>query len=179
MRTISMLILLSGIILIIASSCNTHPQIKGEEAAAVALLKSKGFTIHSSLGEVSSYQLEKDMMTRPPYMNIWAVQDVAPEQYWGKKVTVYGYVVTNHPLEKIYASIYNDQPYETQVSVLYVDGQAVGGTSSPVSKNGAASLGGPYSIDGQTLEEITGMTYKDWLAAWEEKYGSYKPSGEH
>lgn len=31
-------------------------------------------------------------------------------------------------------------------------------------------MGGVYSIDGKTQEEITGLSYSEWLAQWTKKY---------
>lgn len=47
-------------------------------------------------------------------------------------------------------------------------GRVIGGYSVP---DIAGLLGAPYSLNGLTLEEVTGLSYQEWLRHWEMKYG--------
>jgi hypothetical protein len=67
--------------------------------------------------------------------------------------------VKNHPLEKIYN-------VNTNVYALVSDGQVIGGTSFP----DGDFVGGCYSLDGKTLEEVTGLSYQEWCSEWAKKY---------
>lgn len=142
-----------------------------EAEAALALLKEKGYRVQSAYGKAATYVLEPDLMTTEPYRSVWAVQEVKPEAYWGQTVAAHSFVVSDHPLEQTYASLFASRNYETVVTVLSVDGLAIGGVSSPVDKDGALMLGGTYSLDGRTLEEMTGGSYEEWLAEWQAVYG--------
>lgn len=39
-------------------------------------------------------------------------------------------------------------------------------------RGNAVLMGAPYSLEGQTLEEINKMSYKEWSEKWKIKYGS-------
>lgn len=45
------------------------------------------------------------------------------------------------------------------------DGEVIGGTSFPL-KEGELLMGSAYSLDGMTLEEVTGLTFKEWSDDW-------------
>jgi len=135
------------------------------------MLKERGYRVQAAYGKATSYMLEPGLLTTEPYRSVWAVQEVKPETYWGQTVTAHTFVVSDHPLEQTYASLFASRDYETVVTVLCVDGQAIGGVSSPVDKDGALMLGGTYSLDGKTLEEVTGGSYEEWLAKWQAVYG--------
>ena len=95
---------------------------------------------------------------------IWGVQKEEPDKYFGKEITVYGFTVKNHPLEKEYN-------IKTNVSIMLCEGKVIGGTSFPV-QGKALLMGAPYSFDGKTLEEVTGMSFKEWTENWKKKYGN-------
>ncbi|GBF73811.1 hypothetical protein PA598K_02132 [Paenibacillus sp. 598K] len=142
-----------------------------EAASALAMLTERGYRVQSAFGKAASYVLEPHLMTTEPYRSVWAVQEVKPEAYWGQTVAAHSFVVSDHPLEQTYASLFASRDYETVVTVLCVDGLAIGGVSSPVDKDGALMLGGTYSLDGKTLEEVTGGSYEEWLTKWQAMYG--------
>jgi hypothetical protein len=49
------------------------------------------------------------------------------------------------------------------------EGKVIGGYSFP---NIDGLAGSVYSLDGKTLEEVTGITFKEWSDNWKKKYGS-------
>ena len=173
MRHHYFIVIIIGLFIFVVSGCNNEldaPHTSDEEKA-IAYVKSKGYKIVSNLGELDTYTLNQEMIVRLPYMSSWSLQENEPDHYFGKTITTYAFVVTDHPLEKKYDSIPKENDYEIQVHIMLSEGRVIGGTSSPVSKDGAMLLGGGYSLDGKELEEITGMSYSEWLESWVKKYG--------
>lgn len=97
-----------------------------------------------------------------PKMQIWSIQSVAPDQYLGEYIEYYSYIVTNHKLEGL------GDLLGTQLYLMVLDETVIGGYSLP--NNSEVLYGGVYSEHGDTLEEITGITYEEWLKAWDTKY---------
>jgi len=137
--------------------------ITGYEKTAEDYVRSQGYNITARKGEIEKYTLEKSKlygaMETLPYKQMWGVQKVEPDKYFGKEITIYGFTVKNHPLEKIYN-------VKTNVYVLISDGQVIGGTSFP----DGDFVGGCYTLDGKTLEEVTGLSCTQWAEEWEKKY---------
>ena len=177
MRRNSIWILLIGIIMLAAPGCKNKGDgsLLGDEKTAEEFVKSSGYKIQSYLGEVGTYTLDREKIVRLPNMSIWSVQKTEPDLYFGKSITTYGFVVSDHPLDEKYVSILSGKDYEIQIHIMLTEGQVIGGTSIPVIKSEALMLGsGYYALDGEDLEEITGMSYPEWLDAWEKKYGEYQ-----
>lgn len=158
--------------LLIISSCSNKsvPSLIGDERKAADRIESKGYSIISTLGESEVYELSKEKLMQPPYMNIWSVQERKPEQYIGKSITSYSFVVSGHPLEHMYASADLSSEYEIHIHVLLSEGNVIGGYSYPVRQDGTLLMGGFYSIDGKTQEEMTGLSYNEWLVQWKKAY---------
>ena len=57
---------------------------------------------------------------------------------------------------------------ETLVWLNVCENEVVGGYSFP--NNSENLYGGVYSIDGLTLEEVTGMDFPTWQKEWQKKY---------
>ncbi|MFC4778950.1 hypothetical protein ACFO9Q_19320 [Paenibacillus sp. GCM10023252] len=78
-----------------------------------------------------------------------------------KEISIYGFTVSGHPLEKPYKA-------RTKVYIMISQGQVIGGYSFPDIErlNGAV-----YSLNGKTQEEVTGLSYEEWTDHWKEKYG--------
>lgn len=146
------------------------PDADYEQQQAVEYLESKGYDIITAKGSSGSYILERSTILEEPYSGIWAVQPVDPDHYFGKSITTYSYVVTNHPLEEIYSVAEHPDVYEIHVNVMLSEGEVIGGTSYPVPTDGSVMMGGFYSVDGQTLEEISGLLYTEWIDLWKNKY---------
>ncbi|UNK18590.1 hypothetical protein MNQ98_00570 [Paenibacillus sp. N3/727] len=67
---------------------------------------------------------------------------------------------SSHPLDKKYNT-------NTIVNIMMSDGEVIGGTSTPDVGGLDGSL---YSLDGRTLEEVTGISYGEWRTQWAQKY---------
>lgn len=98
-----------------------------------------------------------------PYQQAWGVQTVEPNKYFGKEITIYGFTVKNHPLETIY-----EESKGTNIYIMLSEGKVIGGYSYP----NADIDGAYYSMDGKTLEEVTGLNFQQWSKAWKMKYGN-------
>jgi hypothetical protein len=159
-----------GTILILALAIFTGC---GQEAVddikiAEQYARQQGYKITSRNANVQKYVLDKNKLfgssDSMPYQQTWGVQEVEPDKYFGKEISIYGFTVKSHPLEAMYNR-------ETNISVMMCEGKVIGGTSFPV-QGEELLMGWPYSLDGQTLEEVTGMSYQEWSEEWEKKYGS-------
>lgn len=125
-------------------------------------LEDKGYKIISSNGVVESYILGSDTLVGPNYGLIWGIQSVTVDDYIGKTIDTYGFIVKNHKLDTI------GDKNETLVWLLVCEGEIIGGYSLPNSSE--PLYGGVYSIDGETLEEVTGIDFQTWREEWEGKY---------
>lgn len=157
---------------LILSSCSNKSvlSLSGDERKAADFIESRGYSIISALGESEDYVLSKEKLIQPPYTNIWSVQEAEPEPYIGNSIASYSFVVSGHPLEHMYASEDDSSEYEIHIDVSLSDGEVIGGYSYPVRKDSALLMGGVYSIDGKTQEELTGLSYSEWLVQWKKKY---------
>ncbi|MDK8183479.1 DUF4830 domain-containing protein [Paenibacillus sp. UMB4589-SE434] len=155
-----------GLLFLVLSGCGKEGS--DDEKTAEQYLEQHGYQVTSRQGKVQKYVLEKNKLTGSTenilYQQSWGVQSVEPDKYFGKEITVYQFTVKNHPLEKIYN-------IKTTVNVMLCEGQVIGGTSMPAQGN-EAQMGAPYSLEGQTLEEVTKMSYKEWFEKWKMKYDS-------
>jgi hypothetical protein len=156
-----------GLVVLILTGCSK--QVTGDEKTAEEYVKAQGYKITSYKGQVDKYILDKDKIfgtsASTIYIQVWGAQKSEPDTYFGKEITVYEFIVSNHPLEKMYKS-------KTNVSIMLCEGKVIGGTSFPDGNGKTARVGAPYSLDGKTLEEITGITYKEWSENWKKKYSN-------
>lgn len=143
------------------------PPMSEDEKTAAAYVESHGYKIEGREGKVFTYILDKSRLNSEaasasgnlPYIQIWGLQENDPENYFGKEISTYAFTVSGHPLDKQYNT-------HTRVTIMMVDGEVVGGTSLP----DVDVKGGPYDLDGRTLEEITGLSYAEWSVEWARKY---------
>ncbi|MEG0480333.1 MAG: DUF4830 domain-containing protein [Clostridium sp.] len=158
------LITLTTLVFLILVSCSNG--LSGEEKVATEFIKSKDYKIVKSLGEPYRYTLTKDMLAGKTAsggaIQSWCVQSSKPEDYFNKEITTYSYEVTNHPMQK------NDSNAKNGVwlNIMMCEGKVIGGTSTP----NVDTVGGVFSLEGKTLEEVTGISYKEWQDKWREKY---------
>ncbi|WP_248064574.1 DUF4830 domain-containing protein [Paenibacillus silvae] len=166
MMRITKISVLIGLLFLVLSACGNGAS--DDEKNAEQYLKQYGYQITSRQGQVEKYILEKSKLSASteniPYQQSWGVQSVEPDKYFGKEITIYQFTVRNHPLEKKYNT-------QTTVNVFLCEGNVIGGASMPARGN-AVLMGAPYSLEGQTLEEINKMSYKEWSEKWKMKYGS-------
>lgn len=144
-----------------------NKNIVGDEKTAEEYVKSHGYEITKYKGEIDKYTLEKGMLygrtENIPYQQSWGVQKVEPEKYFGKQITIFGFTVKNHPLEKTHKDSKGANVY-----IMISEGNIIGGYSYPNDQ----SVGAYDSIDGKTLEEVNGLSYKQWCEDWKKKYGN-------
>nr|WP_278247447.1 DUF4830 domain-containing protein [Clostridium beijerinckii] len=138
----------------------------GDEKTAEDFVKSQGYTIIARKGEIQKYTLERSKLyggiNTLEYQQAWAVQTVEPDKYFVKEIVVYGYTVKKHPMQK------EDRNAKDGVNVyvMLCEGNIIGGYSYP----NADVVGAFSSLDGKTLEEVTGLSYKEWQDNWKIKY---------
>lgn len=161
-----LLFILLTLVIIIFNGCTT--KITGDEKTAEDLVKSKGYIITNRIGQIQKYILKKNKLYGGAesmlYQQTWGVQTVEPDNYFGKEITVYGFTVKNHPMQK------EDRNAKDGVNVYVMlsEGNIIGGYSYP----NADVVGSFNSIDGKTLEEVTGLSFQQWQDNWRKKYGS-------
>ena len=136
------------------------------EKVAEEFIKSKGYEIIEFKDKLAEYTLEKSKIVGGieaiPYQQIWGVQQLEPDIYFGKEIETYEFIVKNHPLEK------NDENVDNGVKlyIMISDNKVIGGYSYP----NADVTGSFSSLEGKTIEEVTGLTFQEWLEKWENKY---------
>ena len=97
-----LLVILFTLMTFVFSGCT--PQITVDEKISEDFVKSKGYTITARKGQIQKYVLGKNKLyggtETIPYEQSWGVQTVEPDNYFGKEITVYGFTVKNHPMQK-------------------------------------------------------------------------------
>lgn len=161
--------LLILIVLMLFSFVGCTQKATGDEKTAEEFVKAQGYFITARKGTVDKYILEKSKLYGGPgtipYQQIWSVQTEEPDQYFGKKIVTVGFTVKNHPLQKRDSTAKNG----VNVYIMLTDGKVIGGYSYP----DADVAGGFTSLDGKTMEEMTGLSYQQWYENWKKKYGDY------
>jgi len=125
-------------------------------------LNTNNYDIVKSNGITETYILQKNILTEQPHNIIWGVQNLNPQDYLGKTIDVSSYLVSNHKLDS-----YGDKG-QTHLWLLICEEEIIGGYSFP--NNTETLYGGIYSLDGMTLEEITGLDFQTWSEDWMNKY---------
>lgn len=146
---------------------------------AIKFLKQKKYKIVSHIGEGGHYKLTKRKLASSLSLN-WGALEVQPDPYIGKLIEEEYFIVRNHPLDD-WEYINGNWFYRilqkfgiakflgsTNVTVMIVEGKAIGGTSSPNVQE--PIMGNTYSLDGRTLEEIHSIDYPTWQEEWVKKY---------
>ncbi|ADL50796.1 hypothetical protein [Clostridium cellulovorans] len=138
----------------------------GDEKIAEDFVKAQGYDIITPKGEINKYVLEKSKLhggtETIPYQQSWGVQTVGPDSYFGKEIIIYGFIVKNHPLEKKDKNVQNG----VAVNIMLSDSKVIGGYSYP----NEDIVGAYSSLDGKTLEEVTGLSFQQWQDNWNKKY---------
>ncbi|AFC29456.1 hypothetical protein PM3016_2572 [Paenibacillus mucilaginosus 3016] len=75
-----------------------------------------------------------------PYRQAWEVQKVEPELYFGQEIRIVGFIVRDHPPERIYG-------LKTCVYLMINGGKVIGGHAFPA---GEGMAGAYYTLDGKT-----------------------------
>ena len=137
-----------GLLFLFVTGCSSNIATGGDEDTAVKYIKSQGYEIITQNGDIQKYTLEKSKLQTLQYQQIWGIQKTDADTYLGKEISTYCFTVEKHPLEKIYK-------VKTNVFIMLSDGKVVGGYSFANKK----LYGSVYSLDGKTLEEVTGLSY--------------------
>jgi len=135
--------------LVLVGCTQTQSKVEDTSKVIIDYLESKDYKIVSYEGKVLERTISEDDLSYTPYKNMWTLQEVNPADYIGEKLETYEVIVKNHILD----NAEDNKNKQTIVSVLVVDGEIIGGTSKP-DYDGAEKLGGFYSLEGKTLEEI-------------------------
>lgn len=113
--------------------------------AAGDYIKKQGYRISKVVGQVDRYKLEKSMFQNTTenivYKQVWSVQSVKPNDYFGKDVIVIGFNTRNHPLQKKDINAKDG----VRLNIMIVEGKVIGGYSLPI----IDTVGTCYSIDGE------------------------------
>lgn len=166
-KVLTMALTLTLVIVLIAGCSkegNNTEQVDSNMEIVSRYLEDKEYEIVTNNGKVVERVLKKEDLLYPPYQKQWAVQNVNPEDYIGKKIQIYEVIVKNHLLD----NEEGNNKKQTIVKTMIVNNQVIGGYSLP--DYDIPHYGGVYSLEGKTLEEITGMSYQEWLVQWEDKY---------
>lgn len=171
-KTFSSLIILL-ICVSILYGCNTHKNPNSDIDAvspikAEEFLKNKGYNIVNANGKPDSYVLSKEKLSSVGYSNIWGLQVLDVKSYIGKKVDTYEFTVKGHHLD----NARDNNKHQTKVWIMLVDNAVIGGYSFP--DYDEVHYGGVYSVDGKTLEEVTGLSFLEWSDRWKKDYNSHK-----
>ncbi|NBG87862.1 hypothetical protein [Isachenkonia alkalipeptolytica] len=171
-KCLSVLVLLAllGTMLMGCSSINSSRamEIDQKEQAAEKLLEEKGYQVVSSGGKTEIYEVNRDILAHPHYALIWGIQKIDADRYIGKTVETYEFLVENHPLLLEVA----EDVGRVRVWVLFCEDEVLGGYTFP--DYDEPHYGGVYSLEGETLEEVTEMRFQAWRKNWEQKYQSSK-----
>jgi len=141
------------------SSCQSHTD---NYNSALRFIEDKGYKVVADGTKTPDYILTKDDLIKLPYMQYWGVQKVNPLNYTNKTIQTYRFIVTNHPLD----TLIGNSKKQTIVFIMLGDNRVIGGYSIPDN----SSVGSVYSIDGKTIEQLTGMQFIDWTSQWIKKY---------
>lgn len=160
--------LLILIVLVLFSFVGCAQKATGDEKTAEDFVNAQGYTITARKGTLQKYVLKKSKLNiqgeidNLEYIQAWSVQTVEPDQYFGKKIVIVGFTVKNHPLQKRDSTAKNG----VNVYIMLTDGKVIGGYSYP----DADVAGWLSSLDGKTMEEMTGLSYQQWYENWKKKY---------
>ena len=164
-RIFPMAFILIMVVLFIAGCSKVAKSIETDiNEISIRYLEDRDYKIVSSQGKIFEYVLKKEDLLYPPYQKQWALQNVSPEDYVDKNIIIYETIVKNHILDGIEGNNKN----QTMVKIMIVDNQVIGGYAIP--DYGIPHYGGVFSLDGKTIEEITGTSFQQWQAEWSEKY---------
>lgn len=152
--------------LVFVTGCSSMETSVSENPVA-QYLEQKGYKVLSFDGSVETYEMSKEKIIKLPYSIGWGLQTVEPSEYFGKTVDIQKIVVANHPLDN-WESNNAKSKGKTEVYVYVVEGKVVGGTSLPVTNESVR--GGYWSLDGKTLEEVSGKDLTAWQQEWDKKY---------
>ncbi|SDY25752.1 hypothetical protein SAMN05421736_101792 [Evansella caseinilytica] len=137
MRIIRFFLMLT--ILVLAGCQNTQSnsaeelddELSGDAYLAKEYIEEQGYEVVSFEGKRFTYTLTEELLKELPYRLYWNLPGNNPEKAMNKNVTVYTFIVRNHPLAH-----YNDGEQtaaeETVIAIHVAENEVVAGTSSPI-----------------------------------------------
>lgn len=160
MKKMKAFMLLMIVLLIAGCAQDTWKSIFTEK------LEGMGYTVVEHEVDTTSRVIRsKDEEYRDIHLALfWEVQEFDLSKYEGKTINYHIYRVKNHPVD-----LTTELAESTELYLGVIDGEYVGGYSIPY-KKGETFLGGFSSIEGKSLEELTGLTYPEWFQKWSETY---------
>ncbi|WP_038289226.1 DUF4830 domain-containing protein [Acetivibrio straminisolvens] len=124
-----------------------------------------GYEILESKGKTEEYTLDKQRVYQS--WQIWSVQHLAPDDYIGKEISIYSYIIKNHPLD-------NKSPNKkTNLSMMVCGNEIIGGYSSPYYEEKdiiQMPIGEIYSFEGKNFENVKSMEFNTWRDEFLKKY---------
>lgn len=140
--------------------------LTNDEKTAKADIEKRGYNIIEYKGQIDKYKLDKSKIfggtETTPYQQVWGVQSISPDDYFGKEIITYEFIVNNHPLQKVDSHAKNG----VRLYYMFSDGKIIGGFSYP----NEDVYGAVSSLEGKSLEEVTGLTFSKWSEEWTNKY---------
>lgn len=134
-----------------------EPTLSADAKVAKAYLEEQGYEVVSYKGNRTS-SFEKADLLELPAQSTWQVQTTPPDAYIGRDIQQEHFIVRDHPLDEV-ADL-----GQTNVTVMMVDGEIIGGTSFPDSAE--PLTGGAYSLDSKTAEDLHPDDYWAWREEW-------------
>jgi hypothetical protein len=150
-----LLFILIGLIILTLSACTK--EATGDEKTAEDFVESKGYAITAGKGEVQKYVLVKSKLCGETetisYQQAWGLQTEEPDKYFGKEISIYGFTVKNDTMKKQHKKGKKDGG---NVYIMLTGSKVIGGYSY----SNDDVVGAYTSIDGKTLEEVTGLSFQ-------------------
>lgn len=158
------------IISVVLVAFNLKPSIKAQSGPTLSenYLNDKGYEIVEYKGRSTITYSENHISLSDIYRLTMINDDY--KSLMNKEIDIDTYMVTNHPLDNnlkrfirtIEMGLRVKYPNMTRVHVAIVDNKIVGGFSN-IHNTGQRLLGTtPYDIDGNSIENKTGVTYDAW-----------------
>lgn len=128
-------------------------------------LEDMGYKSVKYTGEVIQMRItnKEDQYRELATAQFWELQELDISKYEGKSIDYYIFYVKNHPL----AEKSNKSGY-TLLWVGVYNEKFIGGVSEPFLSYDLEGRG--YSLDGKTLDEVTGIPFDKWKENWIENY---------
>ncbi|MFB9326773.1 hypothetical protein ACFFSY_12680 [Paenibacillus aurantiacus] len=123
---------------------------------ATAYLESKGYQNVQQEGRVVRYVINGRLLSQSPTMEQWGLQNVDPSAYFGQTIAIERYAATGSAIRE----------GKVSVSVFMAGNKPVGGFVTVPGEEGIN-----YSLEGKTLEEVSGKSYEAWKQEWLARYG--------
>ncbi len=149
-------------LIVVVSGCSQ--KLSSDVEIAKQHLEGMGYSVVSNKGE-GEIQFLTSQLEELPTRQILGVQTGEVTQFLNKDIVTVSFMISNHPLDDMY------NKGKTKATVFVIDNEVVGGWSLPHASQ--ALVGGVYSLDGKTIEEVHGSN-QAWVSKME-KAVSTKP----